>query len=76
MFILTAFIFRGKDYGVYHDGGISFADDPIKVLFSELGLQENEKFIYEYDFGDDWVNELRIEKILKPDNKFRFPKCI
>ena len=32
----------------------------------ELGLRAKSKFDYRYDFGDDWIHQLVLEKILAP----------
>ena len=31
--------------------------------------------IYEYDFGDGWEHELKIEKALTPEPGMRYPRC-
>jgi len=46
-----------------------------KVKLSQLPLKEKGKFTYEYDFGDSWEHELRIEKILPGDEK-QAPVCL
>lgn len=33
------------------------------------------KLIYEYDFGDGWEHELKIEKVLTPEPGLRYPHC-
>jgi len=33
---------------------------------NRLDLQEGMKFTYTYDFGDDWVHDIKVEKILPP----------
>ena len=42
----------------------------------ELLLKEGDKIIYEYDFGDGWEHEVRLEKILHPDISLKYPICI
>ncbi len=37
---------------------------------------EGDKLIYEYDFGDGWVHELKIEKTIPADPAVRSPRCI
>ena len=39
---LNRFHIHGKDYGVYHSGGISFADDPEQVSLSAFGFRPRE----------------------------------
>jgi hypothetical protein len=73
---LNRFHIHGQDFGVYHDGGISFSDNPEKVLLSSFGFRTRERFLYEYDFGDEWLHEIRIEKRLPLDPKKTYPVCI
>jgi hypothetical protein len=73
---LNRFHIHGQDFGVYHDGGMSFADNPEKVVLSAFGFRTRERFIYEYDFGDEWLHEIRIEKRLPLDPKKTYPVCI
>ncbi len=73
---LNLFHIHGKDFGVYHDGGINFADNPEQVLLSAFDFRARERFIYEYDFGDAWRHEVRIEKRLPLDPKLTYPVCI
>ena len=73
---LNRFHIHGQDFGVYYDGEISFADNPEKVLLSAFGFRTRERFLYEYDFGDAWLHEVRIEKRLLLDPKRIYPVCI
>lgn len=73
---LNRFHIHGQDFGVYHDGGICFSDNPEKVLLSAFGFRTRERFLYEYDFGDEWLHEVRIEKRLPLDPKLTYPVCI
>ena len=73
---LNRFHIHGQDFGVYHDGGISFADNPEKVPLSAFGFRTRERFLYEYDFGDEWLHEVRIEKRLPLNPKKTYPLCI
>jgi Plasmid pRiA4b ORF-3-like protein len=61
---LHRFVIHGKDYGIAQIGGISFSDDPKQVKLADLGWREKERFLYEYDFGDYWQHQIRVEKIL------------
>jgi hypothetical protein len=75
-FHLHQFIIHGKRYGVSRVGGIWFADDPHKVRLCDLQLREKGRFLYEYDFGDLWQHEIRVEKKLTLDPKKAYPVCI
>lgn len=38
-----------------------------ETLLSDIFSKENQKFTYIYDFGDDWVHKITLEKILTDD---------
>jgi hypothetical protein len=73
---LHQFIIRGKRYGVPQPGGMWFLDDPTTVQLADLHLRLRERFLYEYDFGDRWQHEIRVEKKLPLQPKRRYPICI
>ena len=73
---LHRFEIRGREYGVHQEGGVFFDTDAHKALISELKLRRLERFTYEYDFGDLWVHDLRIEATLPLDPKRVYPVCI
>lgn len=73
---LNRFHIHGQEYGVYHDGGTSFSDNPELVLLSTFGFRTRERFLYEYDFGDAWQHEIRVEKCLPLEPKKIYPVCI
>lgn len=75
-FHLHEFIIRGKRYGVSRIGGLSFTDNPRQVRLGDFQFRLNERFLYEYDFGDQWQHEIRIEKKLPLDSKKAYPVCI
>jgi hypothetical protein len=33
------------------------------------------KLVYEYDFGDGWVHEIKVEKVLDADPAAHYPRC-
>jgi len=39
-------------------------------------LNKKGKFMYTYDFGDDWRHEIKIEKFLEKDENVIYPICI
>jgi len=73
---LHQFRIHGKRYGVARMGGISFSDDPDAVRLKDLGLRINERFIYEYDFTDNWQHQIRVEAILATEPHRCYPVCI
>ena len=73
---LNRFVIHGREYGVNHDGGIGFRDDPRQVRLVDLGLRVGERFVYEYDFTDGWQHHVRVEQILPLDPRRDYPVCI
>jgi hypothetical protein len=72
---LHQFRIHGKAYGVYRDGGISFADDPHQVRLADFKLRKGERFVYDYDMGDFWQHDIRLEQTFPLDPKKRYPVC-
>ncbi|CAN5217726.1 hypothetical protein BH20ACI1_BH20ACI1_25700 [soil metagenome] len=72
---LHRFFIHGKDYGIYHSGGMSFFDDPYKFQLADFKFRKGEKFLYEYDFFNSWKHLVRIEDILSFEPKKNYPLC-
>lgn len=47
-----------------------------KFTLSQLITREGQRFTYTYDFGDRWEHTLLVEKILPPQEGFRYPVCL
>src|SRR5262249_3547137 len=73
---LHRFLIRGEQYGVSYLRGITFRDDPRRIKLSDLGLRVKEKFLYEYDFIDQWRYLIRVEAILPSEPDQCYPACI
>jgi hypothetical protein len=73
---LHRFRIRGKDYGLSRIGGLGFRDDPHRVRLGDFHFRPNERFLYEYDFGDLWQHVVRVERRLPWDDKRTYPVCI
>ncbi len=73
---LHSFKLWGKEYGIPYAGGIYFADDARRVHLGDFPWQVNDKFTYTYDFGDDWVHQIRVEKVLPPTVLSTHPVCV
>ena len=69
---LNRFHIHGKDYGVAHDGGILFDDNPKKIHLADFRFRLRERFLYEYDFYDLWEHDVRLEKVLPKVGCFRY----
>lgn len=51
---------------------------PIKSVSTsiESALKEIKTFAYNYDFGDSWQHEIKVEEVESPEEVFRYPICI
>ena len=72
---LHRFRIFGKEYGVYRAGGMLFDDDPHQVTLAGFKLRPGERFIYEYDLGDFWQHDIRLERVLSLDARKMYPLC-
>ncbi|WP_353655681.1 plasmid pRiA4b ORF-3 family protein [Variovorax gracilis] len=52
-----------------------FSTDARAVAIGDLHLRLGERFTYEYDFGDCWIHDLRIEAALPIDPRLSYPSC-
>jgi hypothetical protein len=73
---LHCFRIHGAEHGVHHVGGPFFDSDAAKMRLANFGFRRREWFLYEYDFNDHWVHEIRIEEILAVDPKRIYPVCV
>ncbi len=60
---LNQFRIFGKDYGVYHDGGLSFNEDAHNVYIDDFEFDIGDKFTYEYNFFEHILHDIRVEDI-------------
>jgi len=75
-FHLHRFVIRGKEYGVSRIGCTTFTTDARKVLLSRFHFRVNERFLYEYDFGDLWQHQIRLEGIRPICERKIYPVCV
>jgi hypothetical protein len=71
---LHAFTVGGISFG-HPDPELDFEDER-KVRLSQLVPEEKARFLYEYDFGDNWEHVLEVEKILPPEPGAQYPVCL
>ena len=50
--------------------------DERKIKLSEWLQTPKSKVWYEYDFGDDWMHEVRVEKVMPGDPKIHYPSLV
>jgi len=69
--------FAGKD--VISDPTLLEDDDILnskEIRLKQLFLEVGDKMKYEYDFGDGWIHNIRLEKILPFNLTETYPTCI
>jgi Plasmid pRiA4b ORF-3-like protein len=73
---LHQFKIFGKTYGISRLYGIPFTDDGRQVRLADFRFRAGERFVYEYDMGDLWQHDLRLERIAPFEPSKRYPICI
>lgn len=73
---LHRFRIHGKDFGVAHDGGMTFGDDPARVCLAAFQFRPYERFRYDYDFHDLWQHDIHLEQELAADATQTYPVCV
>jgi len=68
---LHRFVIHGREYGTAYDGGLGFDDGSKQIRLADFCFRLRERFLYEYDFDNNWQHDLRIEQILHADGKAR-----
>jgi hypothetical protein len=71
---LHHFVVGGACYGLLDPGGNDDMLDERRYRLAQLA-DNGARFTYEYDFGDDWEHEVRVEKLLPADADARYPRC-
>lgn len=66
----------GWEDGHLHKFDIRAPSSEPKVRLNQLNLVEKQKFLYVYDFGDNWEHTILVEKILPIDEKKQYPICL
>lgn len=66
---LHQFHIYGKDYGINYAGGFCYSDNPHTVYLDDFFFEVGDKFTYEYNFFENIMHDIRIEKIQE------FPKA-
>jgi len=73
---LHRFRIHGKDYGIGYVGGCSFRDDAAAVFIDHFDFDVGDKFVYEYNFHEARICDIRIEKIEDDKLCLNQPRCI
>lgn len=73
---LHRFHIYGKDYGIAYAGGLSFSDDAHLVFIDDFAFDVGDRFIYEYNFFEPWLHDIRVEAIETEGTSPTFPFCV
>jgi len=73
---LHAFDVDGEQYGNPQHGGDPEDRDSRRIWLSDLVAEGCKKFLYWYDFGDDWKHTIKMEKTLPQEPQVRYPRCV
>lgn len=74
---LHQFTAYGAAYGVPDpEFDLEGVRDERKVKLAQIMRHEKDAMIYEYDFGDGWMHQITLEKILPVDAEAALPVCI
>ena len=66
---------QGREYAVYREGAGMIGINATGVRLCDLKLRRLERFVYEYDFGDSWIHDLRLEATLPINASKVYPMC-
>lgn len=47
-----------------------------RTKLNQIGLTEKMKFTYQYDFGDNWLHEVLVERIFPVEPEKNYPICL
>ena len=74
---LHEFEVSGGRYTEFEEDIQSGAGDSTAVTLRSLKLnREGRTFLYNYDFGDDWLHEIVVESSRPADDSVKFPVCV
>ncbi len=70
------FTLNGVDYGEIDPDWGSDWEDEAEVVLSEIIPGPGFRFTYEFDFGDSWLHDIRVEKVLPLEAGVQYPVCL
>ena len=77
---LWTFYVDKTEVGPPQPAGFDFTDAPRALSATRTTLDQmlsgrRIKFRYIYDMGDDWLHEIKVEKVLAPEAGVQYPRC-
>ncbi len=73
---LHEFFIGGRRYGPLYEDAPEELIDEVTVMLQALKLATGARFLYSYDFGDNWEHELRVEKAEAVSAELLHPLCL
>lgn len=73
---LHAFKLHGRHYGTTWTGERHRDMTGREIALVDLQLRARQRILYEYDFGDLWEHEIRVEARLERESSKVYPICI
>lgn len=70
------FVINGEFYCPVNEDYDWESKDESQYKVSHVLKQAKDEIVYEYDFGDGWLHDVVLEKILPYDNNVTLPICI
>jgi hypothetical protein len=70
---LHAFTVGRRRYG---DPDFDFEDDENKFTLADVVSRGRKSMSYVYDFGDNWLHDIDVEKVVEPDAATAYPVCV
>lgn len=73
---LHEFEIAGTRYGI--DDGEGWGDPPLDERRTKLAkvAPNGSRFLYRYDFGDDWEHRIEVEDIVALEPNATYPRCV
>ena len=66
----------GQEYGAPDPTGEMEYLDEARVKLSQVVAQGHKRFVYVYDFGDNWDHTIEVEKTLPAEPGARYLRCV
>lgn len=73
---LHEFMIGDESYGEPHPDYDGEVQDERKITLRRVASSEGARFLYIYDYGDNWQHIVQVEKILRRDPEMRYPVCL
>ena len=70
------FVIRNHPLGISRPGGLLRFGDPRQMHLGQCEFRLGERFLYEYNFYDEWALEIRFEGTSTADLRLPYPRCV